>query len=100
MAVTDTQPVDGRPRGRSKARERILAAAYDLFAHRGVQAVGIDAIVERSGVARQTLYRHFSSKQDLVLAFLERREELWTKDWLQAEIQRRTTDPAERLLAV
>jgi AcrR family transcriptional regulator len=79
MAVTDTQPVGGRTRGTSKARERILDAAYDLFAHRGVQAVGIDAIVEQSGVARQTLYRHFASKQELVLAFLERREELWSR---------------------
>jgi AcrR family transcriptional regulator len=100
MAVTDARPVNGGTRGTSKARERILATAYELFAHRGVQAVGIDAIVEQSGVARQTLYRHFSSKQDLVLAFLERREELWTKDWLQGEVERRTTDPAERLLAV
>jgi AcrR family transcriptional regulator len=100
MAVTDARPVNGGTRGTSKARERILATAYELFAHRGVQAVGIDAIVEQSGVARQTLYRHFSSKQDLVLAFLERREELWTKDWLQGEVERRTADPAERLLAV
>jgi AcrR family transcriptional regulator len=96
MAVTDAQ----RVKGPSKARERILATAYELFARRGVQAVGIDAIVEQSGVARQTLYRHFSSKQDLVLAFLERREELWTKDWLQGEVERRTTDPGEGLLAV
>ena len=96
----DEQPVNGRARRGRDARERILAAAYDLFAHRGVQAVGIDAIVQQSGVARQTLYRHFSSKQDLVLAFLERREELWTKDWLQGEVERRTADPGERLLAV
>ncbi len=82
------------------ARERILAAAYDLFAHRGIQAVGIDAIVVQSGVARQTLYRHFSSKEDLVLAFLERREVLWTKDWLQGEVARRSSDPEQRLLAI
>lgn len=82
------------------ARERILAAAYDLFAHRGIQAVGIDAIVVQSGVARQTLYRHFSSKEDLVLAFLERREVLWTKDWLQGEVARRSSDPEQRLLGI
>ncbi len=64
------------------ARERLLTAAYELFARQGVQAVGVDAIIERSGVARQTMYRHFGSKQDLVLAFLERREELWTYGWL------------------
>jgi len=84
----------------SDARERLMSAAYELFSRRGVQAVGVDAIIERSGVARQTMYRHFQSKQDLVLAFLERREELWTRDWLQAEVQRRASDPRERLLAI
>jgi AcrR family transcriptional regulator len=82
------------------ARERLLAAAYELFSHQGVQAVGIDAIIERSGVARQTMYRHFRSKQDLVLAFLQRREEVWTRGWLQTEVRLRATDPRERLLSI
>jgi AcrR family transcriptional regulator len=99
MARTATTLPEGTATG-APARERILDAAYDLFSRRGIQAVGVDAIIERSGVARQTLYRHFGSKQELVLAFLERRDEVWTRDWLQAEVERRTTDPAERLLAV
>jgi AcrR family transcriptional regulator len=82
------------------ARERILEAAYDLFSRRGIRAVGIDAIVAESGVARMTLYRHFKSKDELVLTYLELREARWTKGWLQAEIERRETDPAARLLAV
>ena len=77
-----------------------MTAAYELFARQGVQAVGIDAIIERSGVARQTLYRHFGSKQELVLAFLERREEVWTYGWLAAEVHRRQRDPRRRLLAI
>ena len=77
-----------------------MQAAYELFSRQGIQGVGIDAIIERSGVARQTMYRHFASKQDLVVAFLERRDELWTRGWLQAEVQRRASDPAEQLLAV
>lgn len=84
----------------SDARERLVCAAYELFSQRGVQAVGIDAIIERSGVARQTMYRHFGSKQDLVLAFLDRREQLWTRDWLEAEVARRASDPGEQLLAI
>ncbi len=84
----------------ASARERILEAAYELFSRRGVRAVGIDAIVERSGVARMTLYRHFSSKDALVLAFLERREERWTKDWLQREVRARFDDPGDQLLAI
>jgi AcrR family transcriptional regulator len=75
-------------------------AAYELFSRRGVQAVGIDAIIERSGVARQTMYRHFASKQDLVLAFLERRDEQWTKQWLQAEVDRRSSNPRDGLLVI
>ena len=78
MAALETQT-------RTDARERLLTAAYELFSRDGVQAVGVDAIIERSGVARQTMYRHFKSKQELVLAFLERREEVWTRGWLAAE---------------
>jgi AcrR family transcriptional regulator len=89
-----------RTSGTGDARERILAAAYDLFSRRGIQAVGVDSIITTSGVARQTLYRHFDSKQALVLAFLERREERWTKGWLQDEVEARATDPADRLLAI
>jgi AcrR family transcriptional regulator len=47
-----------------------------------------------------TLYRHFGSKDALVLAFLERREERWTKAWLHDEIQRRADSPADQLLAI
>jgi AcrR family transcriptional regulator len=82
------------------ARERILDAAYELFSRRGIKAVGIDAIIDRSGVARMTLYRHFRSKDDLVLAFLERRQERWTEGWLRAEVERRASSPGDRLLAV
>ena len=82
------------------ARERILDAAYDLFSRRGIRAVGIDAVIDRSGVARMTLYRHFASKEQLVLAYLERREEEWTRNWLQAEVMRRADDGAGRLLAI
>src|SRR5689334_25448456 len=92
MASTETQ-IPG-------ARERILDAAYELFSREGIQAVGVDAVISRSGVARQTLYRHFASKEDLVLAFLERREELWTRGWLEAQVVARASDPAARLLSI
>ena len=85
---------------RASARERILNAAYDLFSRHGLQAVGINAVVEHSGVAKRTLYRHFASKDDLIVAFLGMREKRWTKEWLQKEVEERATDPEERLLAV
>lgn len=82
------------------ARERILSTAYTLFCRHGIRAIGVDTIIERAGVAKMTLYRHFKSKDDLVLAVLDRREEQWTKQWLQVEVGKRTTEPAERLLAI
>ena len=84
----------------SDARERLLAAAYELFSTKGTKAVGVDEIVEAAGVAKMTFYRHFPSKQDLVLAFLERREARWTYAWLGEEIKRRTSDPKGRLLVI
>jgi AcrR family transcriptional regulator len=100
MSQTAPPAAARQPNAGSDARERILQAAYDLFSRRGIRAVGIDAIIERSGVARMTLYRHFASKDALVLAFLERREERWIKGWLQREVEQRTLAPGERLLAI
>jgi AcrR family transcriptional regulator len=84
----------------AKARDRVLFAAYDLFSRHGIRAVGIDAIIEQSGVARMTLYRHFTSKEQLVLAFLEQREMWWTNGWLQQEVTSRAVTPRDQLLAV
>jgi AcrR family transcriptional regulator len=51
-------------------RERILAAASDLFYHHGIRAVGVEAIAEAAGTNKMTLYRHFSSKDELVAEYL------------------------------
>jgi len=82
------------------ARERILKTAYELFSRHGIRAVGVDTVIARSGVAKMTLYRHYPSKDKLALAFLRRREELWTRAWLQTEVERRASAPRERLLAI
>ncbi len=82
------------------ARTRILDAAYDLFSRRGIRGVGIDSVIAEAGVSRMTLYRHFRTKEELVLAYLAQREEQWTRDWLQADVMRRSEDPRERLLAI
>lgn len=89
-----------RPTLRHGARERLLAAAYELFSQHGVRAVGIDAVIERAGVARMSLYNHFPSKHDLVLAFLQRREERWTRQWLIREVELRARCPREQLLCM
>jgi AcrR family transcriptional regulator len=91
----------GRPNGgRDSGRERVLETAYRLFSQHGTRAVGVDRIIAESGVAKMTLYRNFASKDELILAFLERREERWTRDWLQATVERRSAAPAQRLLGI
>jgi AcrR family transcriptional regulator len=92
--------VETIPHAKPAARERILATAYELFSRRGIRAVGVDEVIERAGVAKATLYRHFPSKDDLVMAFLERREERWTLAWVEAEAKRRGTTPEDQLLAI
>lgn len=82
------------------ARDRILDTSYELFSRRAVRAVGIDEVIEHAGVAKATLYRHFPSKDDLVVAFLERREERWTLGWVETEARRRGSSPEEQLLAI
>jgi AcrR family transcriptional regulator len=81
-------------------RERVLDAAYELFSRSGVTGVGVDAVIAEAGVAKATLYRNFASKDELAIAFLQRREERWTFGWLADEVQRRTDDPRARLLAI
>ncbi len=84
----------------ASARERILDACYELFSQRGIRAVGVNEVIERAGVATATLYRHFPSKDELVLAFLQLRDQRWTRDFVEAGAIRRGADPAERLLAI
>jgi AcrR family transcriptional regulator len=85
---------------RLSGRERVLATAYELFSRHGTRAVGVDRIIAESGVAKMTLYRNFASKDELILAFLERRDERWTRAWLQAEVEQRAPTPAQRMLAI
>jgi AcrR family transcriptional regulator len=82
------------------ARDRIVDTAYDLFSRHGIRAVGVDRIVAESGVAKMSLYRHFRSKDDLVLTFLQERERRWTNEWLRAEVERRGATAAQRMLAI
>jgi AcrR family transcriptional regulator len=64
-----------RTRETSEARQRILETADRLFYRGGVRAVGIDRIIVEANVAKMSLYKHFPSKDDLILAVLKHREE-------------------------
>ncbi|MGZ4316912.1 MAG: TetR/AcrR family transcriptional regulator [Gaiellaceae bacterium] len=88
------------PSARGGARARIVDTAYELFSREGVRAVGIDRVIAEARVAKMTLYRHFASKDALVLAFLEERGRRWTRGWLFAGVEARASRPQDRLLAV
>src|ERR1700683_4584024 len=83
---------------RPSARERLLAAANELFYNEGVHTVGIDRIIEQAGVAKASLYNTFGSKDELVRAYLETRHASVTQR-ITAAVERYDT-PRERLLAV
>lgn len=84
----------------NKPRERLLNAAYDLFARNGISQVGIDTILAKSACAKASLYSNFDSKVELAIAFLDRREAVWTRGWLEAEVNRRASTPDGKLLAI
>ena len=67
--------------GGTEVRDKILDTASDLFYRHGVRAVGVDLVVEKAGVAKTSLYRHFGTKDDLVAAFLEREDRLFWETW-------------------
>jgi AcrR family transcriptional regulator len=96
----NTWPTTAKGVPQASARERIDRSAYELFSRRGARAVGIDEVVECSGVAKMTLYRHYASKDDLIIGFLRQREERWTRAWLQAGLEQHGGSAADRLLAV
>lgn len=83
---------------RVPARERLLRAAAELFYRDGVGATGIDTITAHAGVAKMSLYNNFSSKADLVNAYLQARHVEW-QELLQERLKHATT-PRERVLAV
>lgn len=84
--------------GRPSARERLLAAANELFYQEGVQSVGIDRVIEHAGVAKASLYNTFGSKEGLVRAYLESRHERNSGRIMRAMPRYRT--PREQLLGV
>jgi AcrR family transcriptional regulator len=82
QAAKDTDP-DGV--GKIPPRQRILAAADDLFVRFGIRGVGVEAIAEAAGTNKMTLYRHFPSKDDLVAAWLQTLIDEWNEVWRKIE---------------
>ncbi|TCZ79316.1 TetR/AcrR family transcriptional regulator [Paenibacillus albiflavus] len=86
-------------KNKQSARERILQVASELFYKEGVRAVGIDRVIEESGVAKASFYRSFASKDDLIVNYLEQREELSLNRLEEAE-QLHPDSPKMQLLSL
>jgi len=80
-------------------RDDLVDTALKLFYAGGFNATGIDKILAESGVAKMTLYKHFRSKDELILAVLHRRDEQF-RNWLMGEMEKAAPDPRGRLLAM
>ncbi|SAL76736.1 TetR family transcriptional regulator [Caballeronia terrestris] len=79
------------------AQEQLLDAAQDLFYREGIRAIGVDAVVERAGVNKMSLYRQFSSKEELVVAYLNRMDERFRRR-VEASFALHPDDPAKQLV--
>lgn len=93
-ATTARPPAPARP----SARDRLLAAADQLFYDEGIQTVGIDRVIEQAGVAKASLYNTFGSKDELIRAYLESRHSRIVERITRAMARRDT--PRDKLLSV
>jgi AcrR family transcriptional regulator len=87
------------PKGEVSARERILATASELFYREGIRAIGVDTVVERSGVSKTSLYRLFESKDALIAAVAAEQDRSFWAWWDRLE-QQHTDDPRALLDAL
>ena len=83
----------------SSRRDHLVDTAVRLFGRDGYHATGIDKILAESGVAKMTLYKHFKSKAELILAALRRRDETF-RNWFMRAVESRASTPRARLLAI
>ncbi|KAA1004197.1 TetR/AcrR family transcriptional regulator [Paraburkholderia panacisoli] len=97
---TGARPRRGAPpKGEVSARERILATASDLFYREGIRAIGVDTVVEQSGVSKTSLYRVFDSKDALISAFVAEKNRLFWAWWDDIE-EKHAEDPRALLDAL
>lgn len=70
---------------RERPRQRIVACAQDLFHRHGIRGVGVEAIAEAAGTNKMTLYRHFGSKDDLIIEYLNYKGKKADEVWAEVE---------------
>jgi AcrR family transcriptional regulator len=94
------QELLGQPAAPRTGRERLVAAAVELFYRHGFGAVGIDRVIAAAGVTKTTFYKHFEGKDDLMVAAVRRRDEWESRAWDRAVRERAGDDPVGRLAAM
>lgn len=82
------------------ARDRLLNTAIDLFYTHGFHVIGLDRILEETGVTKTTFYKHFDSKDDLIVAAIERRDQWELDAWTRAVLRHAGNDPVKQLLGM
>lgn len=99
MGTTTTASTTATPRGRGRGgRERVLAAAARLFATQGINATGMEQVAEQAPVSKRTLYAHFRTKGDLVIAHLQ--DLASSGATLESALTREDVPPVERILGL
>jgi AcrR family transcriptional regulator len=95
---TSGKGIEGKTAGKL-ARDKVFEVAADLFYRKGIHAVGVEEIVNEAGVAKISLYRNFASKDDLIVAYLKDRSNVFLRDWDSA-FDRHREDPRAQLRAI
>jgi AcrR family transcriptional regulator len=90
----------GLPDPPRTGRARLVHAAIELVYSHGFQAVGIDQILATAGVTKTTFYKHFESKDELLVAAIRQRDEWEMQAWTTAVEQLAGDDPKQKLLAL
>ena len=81
---------------RPSKRDQIVNTALDLFYEHGFHATGIEKVLSGADVARMTLYNHFKSKEELIVAVLRQRDENF-RDWVVRYVEQKAGTPRDRL---
>lgn len=105
MSVTTALPKSalellGQPAAPRTGRQRLIAAAVELFYRHGFGAVGIDRVIAAAGVTKTTFYKHFEGKDDLMVAAVRQRDEWESAAWARAIRKLAGDDPRRQLLAM
>ncbi|MBS0187726.1 MAG: TetR/AcrR family transcriptional regulator [Planctomycetes bacterium] len=90
----------GFPPAPKTGKDRLIAVAIELLYRRGVGAVGIDQVIAAAGVTKTTFYKHFESRDDLMVAAVRQRDEWESRAWMQAVRKVAGDDPRRQMLAM